>query len=99
MRNEELPLFLAELKELTEIESPTEHVEGVREVSQWFARKAQTLGLSHKFIPMQSKSVADCLLVTNNPPIKRMETTEIKQYFFILALFRITYSCTIIHHT
>ncbi len=66
MRNEELPLFLAELKELTEIESPTEHVEGVREVSQWFARKAQTLGLSHKFIPMQSKSVADCLLVTNN---------------------------------
>ena len=25
-----------------------------------------------------------------------METNEIKQYFFILVLFRITYSCTII---
>ncbi|PJG85735.1 M20/M25/M40 family metallo-hydrolase [Conservatibacter flavescens] len=66
MRNEQLDIFLAELKELTEIESPSYALEGVNQVADWFIQKAEKLGLSHQKIPMATDKVTDCLLVSNN---------------------------------
>ncbi|BFU59420.1 MULTISPECIES: M20/M25/M40 family metallo-hydrolase [Rodentibacter] len=73
MRNEQLKNFLTELKELTDIESPTHCIEGVNQVTQWFIKKAESLGLSHQKIAMNSDKVADCLLITNNPNASRFD--------------------------
>ena len=73
MRQEELPKFLEELKELTEIESPTSHIEGVNSVAKWFIAKADSLGLKHKIIKLNSNKVADCLLISNNPEAQNFD--------------------------
>ncbi|NLK66565.1 MAG: M20 family metallopeptidase [Campylobacteraceae bacterium] len=66
MKQEELALFLDELKELTDIESPTYYKEGVTEVLNWFVKKADSLGLKHKVLELNSDKVADCLFISNN---------------------------------
>ncbi|WP_040976314.1 M20/M25/M40 family metallo-hydrolase [Necropsobacter massiliensis] len=67
MQNAQLDTFLAELKELTDIESPTASIEGVNRVADWFIRKADKLGLAHRKIPLNPGKVADSLLISNNP--------------------------------
>lgn len=66
MQNEQLSTFLAELKELTEIESPTASIEGVNRVADWFIRKATEQGLAYRKIAL-NPNVADSLLISNNP--------------------------------
>lgn len=66
MKHEQLEGFLVELKQLTDIESPTSSVEGVNLVADWFINKANQLGLSHKKITMATDKVADCLVISNN---------------------------------
>lgn len=61
-----LDTFLAELKEITDIESPANSLEGVNKVADWFIRKADKLGLAHKRLPMTSDKVADSLLICND---------------------------------
>lgn len=39
MNNKELEIFLSELKEITSIESPTDSIEGVNRVAEWFIKK------------------------------------------------------------
>lgn len=39
MNNEQLDIFLDELKELTDIESPTNDINGVNQVAEWFIKK------------------------------------------------------------
>lgn len=73
MRQEELPQFLDELKALTQIESPTSHIEGVNAVAEWFINKANSLGLKHKIIELNSDKVADCLLISNNPDADKFD--------------------------
>lgn len=63
MKQEELKQYLAELKELTDIESPTSSVEGVNSVAKWFMNKAETLGLKHEKVALGTDKVADCLLL------------------------------------
>lgn len=57
--------FLAELKEITDIESPANSIEGVKQVAQWFIRKAEQSGLEYKPLPMTSNKVAESLLISN----------------------------------
>ncbi|EDK11103.1 hypothetical protein CGSHiII_08951 [Haemophilus influenzae PittII] len=40
MNNKELEIFLSELKEITSIESPTDSIEGVNRVAEWFIKKS-----------------------------------------------------------
>ena len=61
-----LDTFLAELKEITDIESPANSLEGVNQVADWFIRKADKLGLAHKRLPMTSDKVAESLLISND---------------------------------
>lgn len=61
-----LDTFLAELKEITDIESPANSLEGVNKVADWFIRKADKLGLAHKRLPMTSDKVAESLLISND---------------------------------
>lgn len=65
MNNEQLEIFLDELKELTDIESPTTDIDGVNQVAEWFIKKAETQGLQHKRIPMTSDKVAPGLFISN----------------------------------
>lgn len=67
MKQEELKQYLAELKELTDIESPTSSVEGVNSVAKWFMNKADKLGLKQEKVALGTDKVADCLLISNNP--------------------------------
>ncbi len=73
MRNEQLDVFLAELKELTDIESPTSSLEGVDRVADWFIRKAESLGLAYQKIPMTSDKVTDSLFISNNPNTEQFD--------------------------
>lgn len=66
MNNKELEIFLSELKEITSIESPTDSIEGVNRVAEWFIKKAEKQGLSYQRIPMTSPKVAEGLFVSNN---------------------------------
>ena len=59
MNNKELEIFLSELKEITSIESPTDSIEGVNRVAEWFIKKAEKQGLSYQRIPMTSPKVAE----------------------------------------
>ncbi|MFA9500423.1 M20/M25/M40 family metallo-hydrolase [Mannheimia sp. E30BD] len=58
--------FLAELKEITDIESPANSIEGVNQVAQWFISKAEKSGLEYKCLPMTSDKVAESLLISND---------------------------------
>ena len=61
MKQEELKQYLAELKELTDIESPTASVEGVNSVAKWFMNKADKLGLKHEKVALGTdKSLTAC---------------------------------------
>lgn len=73
MREEELTGFLAELKQLTEIESPSFHLDGVNQVAAWFTQKAKMQGLQSKPIPMPNDSVASGLLISNQPEAERFD--------------------------
>ncbi|WP_172201416.1 M20/M25/M40 family metallo-hydrolase [Campylobacter sp. RM16188] len=73
MKQEELAQFLDELKQLTQIESPTSHIEGVNSVAKWFIDKANSLGLKHKIIKLDSDKVADCLLISNDPEAQNFD--------------------------
>lgn len=66
MDNIQLETFLNELKEITDIESPTSSIEGVNQVAEWFIQKARRMGFAYKRIPMTSEQVAEGLFVTNN---------------------------------
>lgn len=66
MENQIVEKFLAELKEITDIESPANSIEGVNQVAQWFIRKAEKSGLEHKRLPMTSDKVAESLLISND---------------------------------
>lgn len=66
MKNEELDIYLKELKELTEIESPTNCVQGVKEVGDYLINKGKEFGFQSKIIPLNSSEVADCVLISNN---------------------------------
>lgn len=66
MKYEQLATFLDELKEITAIESPTDSIEGVNQVAQWFMKKAESQGLQHKRIEMTSDKVAKGLFISNN---------------------------------
>lgn len=66
MKNEELTGFLQELKQLTDIESPSYDIDGVNRVAAWFVEKAQNQGLSHQIVPMTNDEVADGLFISNN---------------------------------
>lgn len=73
MREAQLEHFLTELKELTDIESPTSSCDGVNKVADWFIRKADSLGLAHHKISMGTEKVADCLFITNNPTAEQFD--------------------------
>ena len=73
MKQEELKKYLAELKELTDIESPTASVEGVNSVAKWFMNKAGKLGLKHETVALGTDKVADCLLISNNPNAEKFD--------------------------
>ncbi|MDD0824245.1 M20/M25/M40 family metallo-hydrolase [Mannheimia sp. AT1] len=66
METKALDTFLAELKEITDIESPANSLEGVNKVADWFIHKADKLGLAHKRLPMTSDKVAESLLISND---------------------------------
>lgn len=66
MNNDQLSTFLGELKEITSIESPTNSIDGVNQVADWFIKKAEKQGLQHKRIAMTSNDVAQGLFVSNN---------------------------------
>lgn len=66
MENQIVEKFLAELKEITDIESPANSIEGVNQVAQWFIRKAEKSGLEHKRLRMTSDKVAESLLISND---------------------------------
>ncbi|KAA6209481.1 M20/M25/M40 family metallo-hydrolase [Avibacterium paragallinarum] len=66
MNEQHLSQFISELRELTDIESPTSSIEGVEQVANWFIKKAKKLGLQYQKIPMNTDKVADCLLISNN---------------------------------
>lgn len=66
MEIQKLNTFLAELKELTYIESPASSLDGVNKVAEWFTLKADKLGLAHKRLPMTNNKVADSLLISND---------------------------------
>lgn len=66
MEIQKLNTFLAELKELTDIESPASSLDGVNKVAEWFTLKADKLGLAHKRLPMTNNKVADSLLISND---------------------------------
>ena len=44
MKDSEIDKYLADLKELTDIESPTSSIDGVNEVAAWFKKRAEILG-------------------------------------------------------
>ncbi|TNG94449.1 M20 family metallopeptidase [Pasteurellaceae bacterium USgator11] len=66
MQHEELPLFLDELKQLTDIESPSHHIEGINQVADWFIAKAKVQQLAYQKVAMQSNTVAEGLFISNN---------------------------------
>ncbi|PVX39210.1 glutamate carboxypeptidase [Pasteurella langaaensis DSM 22999] len=66
MNEQHLSQFISELKELTEIESPSYSIDGVNQVANWFIKKAEKQGLQYRKIPMNTDKVADCLLISNN---------------------------------
>ncbi|MDY5105641.1 MAG: M20/M25/M40 family metallo-hydrolase [Actinobacillus minor] len=66
MEIQTLDTFLSELKEITDIESPANSLDGVNRVAEWFIQKADTLGLQHKRLPMTSEKVAEGLLISND---------------------------------
>ena len=57
---------VCQVKEITSIESPTDSIEGVNRVAEWFIKKAEKQGLSYQRIPMTSPKVAEGLFVSNN---------------------------------
>ncbi|MGR6980764.1 M20/M25/M40 family metallo-hydrolase [Testudinibacter sp. P27/CKL/0425] len=73
MKHDDLQPFLAELKQLTDIESPSYHLEGVQRVAEWFAQKADAQGLKSKPVKMSSDQVADGLLISNNPEAEQFD--------------------------
>lgn len=66
METQTVEKFLAELKEITDVESPANSIEGVNQVAQWFIRKAEKSGLEYKRLPMTSDKVAESLLISND---------------------------------
>lgn len=58
--------FLSELKEITDIESPANSIDGINQVAQWFIRKAEKSGLAYERLPMTSDKVAKSLLISND---------------------------------
>ncbi|OOH90915.1 peptidase M20 [Pasteurellaceae bacterium 15-036681] len=66
MDSKALDTFLSELKEITDIESPTNSIEGVNKVAEWFMRKADQSSLAYQRIPMTSDTVADGLIISND---------------------------------
>lgn len=58
--------FLSELKEITDIESPANSIDGINQVAQWFIRKAEKSGLAYERLLMTSDKVAKSLLISND---------------------------------
>ena len=58
MKDSEINEYLADLKELTDIESPTSCIDGVNEVAAWFKKRAEILGLKSRSIELGTDKVA-----------------------------------------
>ena len=65
MEKQDLDLFLSELKNLINIESPSNNVEGISKVADIFEAKAKTMGLQTKRVVFKD-NVGDCLVISNN---------------------------------
>ena len=66
MKDSEIEKYLADLKELTDIESPTSSIDGVNEVAAWFKKRAEILGLKSRSIELGTDKVAPCLFISND---------------------------------
>ena len=66
MKDSEINEYLADLKELTDIESPTSSINGVNEVAAWFKKRAEFLGLKSRSIELGTDKVAPCLFISND---------------------------------
>ena len=66
MKDSEINEYLADLKELTDIESPTSSINGVNEVVAWFKKRAEILGLKSRSIELGTDKVAPCLFISND---------------------------------
>ena len=75
MKDSEINEYLADLKELTDIESPTSSIDGVNEVAAWFKKRAEILGLKSRSIELGTDKVAPCLFISND--------LEAKSYDFL----------------
>ncbi|MCL2566999.1 MAG: M20/M25/M40 family metallo-hydrolase [Alphaproteobacteria bacterium] len=61
---EDLSAYLEDLKHITAIDSPTEHIEGINKIIDFFIKKAQEIGLT-AIRKNYNKQSGDCLLLTN----------------------------------
>lgn len=65
MQKQDLEIFLEELKNLINVESPSNNKEGIFKVATLFENKAKSLGLQVKRVSFDGE-VGDCLVISNN---------------------------------